>query len=449
MPPHPVERVRVIDPRHDSERAGTLVKTAMSPRPVQVVFASVAAGGGHHTVRDALLRATQAADPRGERVRAASWTSEAGFDGFYRWCVRHGLQGLMYFPTRFLSFAAWLAVFANPKLIRDAVALLRRAPPDLVVSTHLVLTSAFLVARWWVGVPTRVVGVIPDYGPPDPAFFPRFSVFRPDATWVNGEDTYRWIAEWGRASPGEVQLLGTVVTEDFSRVREELALAGGRTVALKTAWRARLQEDWPGMARVDVTKPTVAFYGGSGFSGSARPVVDRLLSSEDSSRFNVVVLCGRDDRLRASLNAAYGDRPGFAALGFLAHPLLAALYGLTDVPVMGSLAHSTLQELLETATGPLLVFRVIPGTEPPYLDYLARERLGAFEPEVERMTALVRAGVGLSPARQWTELADGYALRAWAVRDASLERAGRILELLARAARHPALSPGASIDHAA
>ncbi|MEW5740567.1 MAG: hypothetical protein AB1938_16685 [Myxococcota bacterium] len=420
----------------------------MPPRPVRAVFASVAAGGGHHTVRDALLRATRAADPRGERVEATSWTSQAGFDGFYRWCVRHGLQGLAYFPTRVFSIAAWVVVFTNPKLIREAVALLRRAPPDVVVSTHLVLTTAFLIARWWVGVPTRVVGVIPDYGRPDPGFFPRFAALRPDATWVNGEDTYRWATTKGRALPDEVQWLGTLVTEDFTKVRAQIREAGGRTEGLKGQWRAMLAPAWPAVSRLDVSKPTVVFYGGSGFAGAARPVMEALLARPESARFNVVVLCGRDEALRASLDASYGPRPGFAAIGFLSHPQLAALYGLTDVPVMGSLAHSSLQELLETATGPLLVFRVIPGTEPPYLDYVARERLGVFEPDAERMTALVLEAVGVVQGERWAELARDFQARAWAIRDASSERAGRVLEQVARVVR-PALSAGVSIDHTA
>jgi UDP-N-acetylglucosamine:LPS N-acetylglucosamine transferase len=413
----------------------------MASPPLQVVFASVAAGGGHHTVRDALLRATKAADPRGERVAASSWTSDAGFDTFYRWCVKHGWQWLAYLPTRLFSFAAWVAAFTNPQLIRNTIALMRTAPPDVVVSTHVCLTAALQFARWWVGTSTRVVGVIPDYGVPDRGFFSRFALFRPDVTWVNGEDTYAFAAP--RAAPGEVQLLGTLVTEDFTRVREQLAQAGGRTVTLKTQWRDALAQDWPKVAALDVTKPTVAFYGGSGFAGAARPVMDALLSRDDvGTRFNVVVLCGRDDELRASLDAPYGQRAGFATLGFLPHTKLAALYGLTDVPVMGSLAHSTLQELLETATGPLLVNHVIVGTEPPYLDYLAKHRLGTFEPDTTRMTALVLEAVGVTAGERWAPLAHDFTARAWALRDASRERAGRVAEFALLAAQRKALPHG-------
>lgn len=418
--------------------------------PLRVVFASVAAGGGHHTVRDALWRAVAAADPDGTRVTAERWTAEAGFDGFYRWCVKHGLQGLVYWPNRFVSASAWLAALTNPRLLKDALAFMRRAPPDVVVSTHLVLTAALVFARWWVGAPTRVVGVIPDYGRPDPGFFPRSRWLRPDATWVNGEDTFDFIDSHRLAQPGEVSLLGTVVTEDFTGVRQAIAAAGGRTLALKRRWREALVREWPALEALDLAQPTVAFYGGSGFAAAARAVMDALMArAEAGARFNVVVLCGRDDALRASLDAAYAGRPGFAAVGFLSHALLAQLYGLTDVPVMGSLAHSTLQELLETTTGPLLVYRVIPGTEPPYLDYLARHRLGTFEPDTARMTALVLDAVGVTAGVRWAGLAQGFSQRALALRDASRGRAGRVLEQLAQVASRRALTAGSPVDHAA
>lgn len=422
----------------------------MPPHPLTVVFASVAAGGGHNTVRDALMRAARAADPDGTRVQATSWTAKSGFDRFYRWAVRHGLQGLVYWPNRFLSLSAWLAVLTNPKLVQEAIALLRTTAPDVVVSTHLVLTAAFQVARWWSGAATRVVGIIPDYGAPDPGFFPRSALLRPDAMWVNGEDTFEAIARGGHALPGEVHLLGTLVTEHFTRVREALEAQGGRTPALKQAWRDRLAVGWPQVGAFDVTKPTVAFYGGSGFAGAARPVVDALMARPDAGqRFNVVVLCGRDDELRASLDAAYGARPGFAALGFLDHATLAALYGLTDVPVMGSIAHSSLQELLETATGPLLVYRVIPGTEPPYLDYLARERLGVYEPDTAKMMALVLEAVGVEPGTRWAALADGFSGRAFALRDASRARAPKVLEYLGLVAHRPLLPAGPPVEKTA
>jgi hypothetical protein len=361
--------------------------------------------------------------------------------------VKHGIQGVVYWPNRHLSLTSWLAALANPGLLKDAVGLLRCSAPDVVVSTHLVLTTALLIARWWVGADTRVVGVIPDYGAPDPGFFPRLSMLRADATWVNGEDTFDAIARPKRSAPGEVQWVGTLVTQDFTEVRGAIERAGGRTVAQKAQWREWLAEDWPKVGGLDVEKPTVAFYGGSGFAGAARPVMESLLAREDlGERFNVVVLCGRDDELRASLEAAHGEKRGFAAVGFLPHSKLAALYGLTDVPVMGSIAHSSLQELLETATGPLLVFRVIPGTEPPYLDYLARHRLGTFEPDDQRMTSLVLEAVGLERGTRWAELAEGFTARAWAQRDASRERAERLVDQLGLVAHRPALSAGSTVD---
>lgn len=398
--------------------------------PLRVVFASVHAGGGHNTVRDALVRSVTRQDPHQHRVVPIAWTAANGFDTFYRFCVRWGLQGLVFWLTNF-SLSAWFATLLNPRLMLELVALLKAQRPDVVVSTHVQLTACFQVARWLLGSPVKIVNVIPDYGAPTPTFFPSLRAFRADVSLVNGPDTFEILQ--ARAEPGEVFRLGTLVSEAFDELGNSQAVQT-RATSHKDQWRRELAEVVPDFTRLDASKPVITFFGGSGFTAGCRPVIDRLVHHPDlGSKFSMVVLAGRDAQFETELLTLHGGKPGFFVLGFLPHPLLARLYALTDVPVMGSIAHSTLHEMLEMRCGPLLVHRVIPGTEPPYLAFLERERLGLYEPNPDAMTALVLEAVGVTTASlTWRSLKQGFVKRARRIREEQKALAPRLLPQLER-----------------
>lgn len=408
--------------------------------PMRVVFASIHAGGGHNTVRDALVRSVTRQDPSQQRIVPISWTAASGFDTFYRFCVRWRLQGLIFWMTTF-SLAAWAGTIWNPRLFFEVVALLRAQRPDMVVSTHVQLTGTFLVARLLLRSKVRIVNVIPDYGVPTPGFFPRIRAARPDATLVNGPDTYEFLS--GIAAPNEVFRLGTLVSEAFDEVGSSHGVKT-RAPSHKDQWRRDLADAVPDLRRLDPNKPVVTFFGGSGFASGCRAVIDRLVQHPElGTKFSMVVLAGRDASFETELLTLHGGKPGFFVSGFLPHPQLARLYALTDVPVLGSIAHSTLQEMLEVRCGPLLVHRVIPGTEPPYLEFVERERLGLYEPDANAMTALVLEAVGLESASlRWRSLKQGYATRAQRIRDEHKELAPRLVQHLELAAgREPRRLP--------
>ncbi|MDX2015077.1 MAG: hypothetical protein SFW67_33090 [Myxococcaceae bacterium] len=407
----------------------------MSSGPLRVVFASVHAGGGHNTVRDALVRSVTRQDPLHARVIPISWTASNGFDTFYRFCVRWGLQGVVFWLTNF-SWSAWLATLLNPRLMLELLALLRAQRPDVVVSTHIQLTACFQLARLLSGSHTRIVNVIPDYGVPTPTFFPSPRVLRADATLVNGADTFEVLSP--KAEPDELFRVGTLVSEAFDEVGGNLR---GRTAATRDQFRRELSETAPDLSRLDASKPVVTFFGGSGFTSGCRPVIDRLVHHPDlGSKFSMVVLAGRDANLETELLTLHGGKPGFFVLSFLPHPQLARLYAMTDVAVLGSIAHSTLQEMLEMKCGPLLVHRVIPGTEPPYLAYIERERLGLYEPDPEQMTALVLESVGVTSASlRLRSLKQDFARRAARLREEQKALAPRFLGQLERLAGRVAL----------
>jgi UDP-N-acetylglucosamine:LPS N-acetylglucosamine transferase len=400
--------------------------------PLKVVFASVHAGGGHNTVRDALVRSVTRLDPHYRRIVPMTWTAANGFDTFYRFCVRLGVQGLVFWLTNF-SFSAWLATVLNPRLLLEVLNLLRVQRPDVVVSTHVQLSACFQLARLLLRSRVRLINVIPDYGVPTPAFFPRHRALRADATLVNGEDTFQSLESVAEAH--ELYRIGTLVSEPFEVLAQSSAIKSKPAVA-KEQWKRELAATSPDIARLETNKPIVTFFGGSGFARGCQPVIERLMTHEGlGTQFSIVVLAGRDSQFETELLTRYGGRPGFFVLGFLSHDALSRLYALTDVPVMGSLAHSTLQEMLETRCGPLLIHRVIPGTEPPYVDFVERERLGLYEPEPEAMARLVLESVGVGQASlKLRSLKAEFAKRAVRLRDEHRRLAPKLLGHIERVA---------------
>ena len=93
-------------------------------------------------------------------------------------------------------------------------------------------------------------------------------------------------------------------------------------------------------------RPTLLFLGGSAWTSKTAPVLRAVLADPDLRALaNIVVVAGRDAVFEARLRAL--EEENLHVFGFVAPAVLAALMGLADVPILGSLAPATLQELLE------------------------------------------------------------------------------------------------------
>jgi len=188
----------------------------------------------------------------------------------------------------------------------------------------------------------------------------------------------------------------------------------------------------PGFATLKLDRPTLLFLGGSAWTAKTEPVLRRVLAdSALRSSVNLVVVCGRDRRFQELL--APLSVQGVHVFGYVSPAILAALMGLADIPILGSLAPATLQELLETELGPLLLFHYIPGSERSHVSYLEAQRLGVYEPDPPAMLQVIREAVGLVRISPRTALVrDGFRERARELRRRSVERAMGLPQFLAR-----------------
>src|SRR5262249_6594664 len=180
------------------------------------------------------------------------------------------------------------------------------------------------------------------------------------------------------------------------------------------------------------------FLGGSAWTAKTEPVLQAVLADRELRRTaNVVVVAGRDQAFEARVRRQGGE--WVHVFGFVKPRVLAALMGLADAPVLGSLAPATLHELLEVGLGPLLLFHFIPGSERPHVGYLESQRLGIYEPGTEAMLARIREVLGLAPASEALAHArDGFRERARLLRSRSVERALQLPRFLESMAEAPA-----------
>ena len=396
----------------------------------RVLLASLNAGGGHHALRDSFATAL-ARDPEQPRLDPRVWTSADHFiDRFYSVCVR--------FLPRFqgkiveLSGQPWAvktAMALSPQLRTEALSLLRREQFDLLVTTHPMQSMTFAEVRRELGLATPLVLAVPDYGVPATGYHPPLPALRSDALIVMEESTLEHYRSLG-VPEDRLHLSGFLTREPFVRVGVRLR-AEGRDTA-RAALKAEVVAAQPDFARFDLSRPALLFLGGSAWTVKTEPVLEAVLADPAlREAANVVIVAGRDRAFETRLRSRAAD--GLHVFGFVAPEVLAALMGLAEVPVLGSLAPATLQELLEVGLGPLLLFHFIPGSERAHVGYIDSQRLGLYQPDAGEMLHRIREVLGLEvPSNQLARACDGFRERARLLRSRSVERALQLPRFLER-----------------
>ena len=406
----------------------------------RVLLASLNAGGGHHALRDSFATAL-ARDPEQPRLDPRVWTSADHFiDRFYSVCVR--------FLPRFqgkiveLSGQPWAvktAMALSPQLRTEALSLLRREQFDLLVTTHPMQSMTFAEVRRELGLATPLVLAVPDYGVPATGYHPPLPALRSDALIVMEESTLEHYRSLG-VPEDRLHLSGFLTREPFVRVGARLRAE--RRDTARAALKAEVVAAQPDFARFDLSRPALLFLGGSAWTVKTEPVLEAVLADPAlREAANVVIVAGRDRAFETRLRSRAAD--GLHVFGFVAPEVLAALMGLAEVPVLGSLAPATLQELLEVGLGPLLLFHFIPGSERAHVGYIDSQRLGLYQPDAGEMLHRIREVLGLEvPSNQLARACDGFRERARLLRSRSVERALQLPRFLERMLDRPRVTRG-------
>ncbi len=411
----------------------------------KVLLMSMNVGGGHTALRDAFAASLARLDPEGHRFEVVRYESRDETTlAFYTWVVRH-LNPFQWVVHRFSGSERVLRTVLlreEQGLIAEGRELLTQHRPDVVISAHLILTGAMVIARNQLKLPTKIVTAIPDYGPPTRGFFPKRKSIRPDGAITMEERAYEAILERSHATTQNVHLSGFLPRPPFEQLGGQLEGRRRLTLEERGALAARLSREHPQLAEAyDPTRPTAIFLGGSAWTEKTLPVIKRALADGQIAReANLLVVAGRNPSFEATARALVAGHPNAAVFGFISPETMASLLALADVPVLGSLAPATLQELLEVKLGPILLFHYIPGTENPHIGYIRDQHVGLYEPDADIMLEHLREALGLAaPGGRLSALMRDFEASATRIRAENRARAAQLGDFLESISpRHPA-----------
>ncbi len=393
----------------------------------RVLLGSMPVGGGHHALRDSFLAALKHLDPHGRAFDLVTFNSQdTRIRSFYEYCVHYApwSQGLIYNAGR----ARWglrLCVLLTRSLLEEAKEALVREKPDVVVSTHFLLSMMFAKARRELGLHVTVVSAIPDYGEFPLIFCPDGDELRADYYVAMERTTYGCLVGRYQVPQEQAHFSGFLPRRPFWDLSRAFGGAARFTGEKKRQLFERLKAERSEFAHADPDRPTVLFLGGSAWTEKTLPVIEKLLERPAFlERINAVVVCGKNEAFEQDLRARVGQHPRFSIFGFVDAALMAGLQAVSDIPVLGSLAPASMQELLETRCGPLMLFHYIPGTEGAHVSHIREQEIGLFEPDPDAMLDLLKQATGYKPpGEQMAALLRSFPSRAQAIRNENVERA--------------------------
>jgi len=394
---------------------------------LKVLLASMNVGGGHAALRDSLHASLRQADPLCRRFQPIAWDSaDQSIHRFYRTVV-YGMppfQGVLFH----LSEQDWIArvvAATNPVILSEVKTLLRDTSPDVMVSTHFVLSLMLAKARHEMRLRVPIVTAIPDYGIPPRGFLPKDPTLRADAVIVMDPQARDHLLKRAELTSPQIHYSGFLTRAPFTELGNAMDEPGRLSDSRRAQLLHELHQEFPLMKAIRPERPTFLFLGGSAWTRRTSRVIRRILSQPQlASSLNLIIASGKDRSFYKLLTWRFGRRANVNIFNFVSPKTIATLMAIADYPVLGSLAPATLHELLEVRCGPLFLFRFIPGTELPHVAFIEENRLGIYEPSAERMVASLAEVAGLAaPSQKILDLKQGFYRQALQIRTESKRRA--------------------------
>jgi len=359
-----------------------------SPR-VLILFSDT--GGGHRAAARALTDALKLLDPTCVVTVADPLIGQGPIvvrrlASLYSPVIRRSRAawGAVYHSSNTRpTFAAIRAVF-GPAVRRVMTQLLKQHDPDVVLSVHPLFNHVAHQAIRKSGRPRALMTVITDL-----VDFHRGWTFSQADLVVAPTEAARKVALRRRVPADRVKLLGLPVDLRFRPP------APGEKEALRRRFG------------LDERRFTVLVMGGAAGVGHLASQV-RVLS-EDANAWQLVVVCGRNEKLRRRVLELERSTP-MLVLGFVDY--MPELMRACDLMVTKA-GPGAIAEALATGL-PLVITGFLPGQETPNVDFVVESGIGAFAPKESDLRDEVRVLAEGGPtwremSRRAEELAHPYA----------------------------------------
>jgi 1,2-diacylglycerol 3-beta-galactosyltransferase len=350
--------------------------TGASPR-VLILFSDT--GGGHRAAARALTDALKLLDPSCVVTVADPLIGQGPMivrrlASLYSPVIRRSRAawGAVYHSSNTQpTFAAIRAVF-GPAVRKVVLHLLKQHDPDVVLSVHPLLNHIAYQAIRRSGRPRALMTVITDL-----VDFHRGWTFSHADLVIAPTERARKVALRRRVPADRVKLLGLPVDLRFRPP------APGEKQALRRRFG------------LDEHRFTVLVMGGAAGVGHLAAQVRML--AEDPHPWQLVVVCGRNEKLRRRLNELQVATP-MLVFGFVDY--MPELMRACDLTVTKA-GPGAIAEALATGV-PLVITGFLPGQESPNVDFVVESRIGAFAPKEADLLDEVRVLAEGGPT--WREM---------------------------------------------
>ncbi|HEV2475850.1 MAG TPA: glycosyltransferase [Candidatus Dormibacteraeota bacterium] len=374
---HALDRAPRCGPKEVAQAAPPYpTPTGGSPR-VLILFSDT--GGGHRAAAHALTEALRLLDPTCAVTVADPLIGEGPaivrrLASLYSPVIRRSRAawGAVYHSSNTQpTFAAIRAVF-GPAVRGVLRELIRQHDPDVVLSVHPLLNHVAHQAIRTSGRPRALMTVITDL-----VDFHRGWTFSQADLVVAPTERARRVALRRRVPPDRVKLLGLPVDLRFRPP------APGEKQALRRRFG------------LDENRFTVLVIGGAAGVGHLAAQVRAL--ALDSHPWQLVVVCGRNDKLRRRLLEIPAATP-MLILGFVDY--MPELMRACDL-VVTKAGPGAIAEALATGL-PLVITGFLPGQESPNVDFVVESHIGFFAPKESDLLDEVRVLAEGGPT--WREM---------------------------------------------
>jgi len=266
------------------------------------------------------------------------------------------------------AFAALRASF-GPQVRGVLLRTIAEADPDVVLSVHPLLNHVAWAAMQRTGRPRPLMTVVTDLVELHRGWaFPRANLIV-----VPTEEARRYVTG-ARVGARKVRLLGFPVDLRFRPPEPGEKAAIRRQLGLEPE------------------RPTVIVMGGGEGSGRLSEQIGALARRERP--WQVVAVCGRNERLRRRLQARSFATP-LRVLGFV--DTMPELLRAADL-VVTKAGPGAIAESLATGV-PVILTGYLPGQETPNVDYVTRHGVGLYAPRAGQLLRAVQGLLGGDPAR--------------------------------------------------
>ncbi|OWR27742.1 diacylglycerol glucosyltransferase [Saccharibacillus sp. O23] len=293
-----------------------------------------------------------------------------------------GLYGLVYNMTKDMKsdkpFAHILHAFGTRRLEEY----LKTERPSVVIHTFPQMVMPKL--RRKIGLDIPIVNVVTDFDLHGRWLHPAVDRF-----YVATEEMRREAADIG-IDPQRITVSGIPIKSGFGPAEAEAPSGGAAEYAAARAQRAG-EPPVPGVALDPARKTVLLMAGAYGVMLGLRRVCDLLLAQED---VQVVVVCGRNEEMRAALAQQYAEAPRIQVLGFTDR--VASLMRMSDC-IVTKPGGITLAESLACRL-PIFLFRPVPGQERNNAVYLEEQGVAFISRSADELSAQIASLLG-DPAK--------------------------------------------------